>query len=412
MPLLFFRKWFLLLVATACVFLGCRKNVGTSRPVRPAPSVTASAGPALTEDEYRDFGKRLEAAINACDEGASARLYRFEELAERCISDLSVPVDLREAYVSGFKKAGTSLLAARVIEDVKKGGTFTFIRVRLVDGRPRVLMRAVVPDEGLNYQELTLVRFPDGQIGVEDVFALTTGEMLSHTLRRMILKVVSESEPRLLGGFTAPERRYATHLLQIHSMQTAVREGRPHEAFAIYRKLPTELQQDKHVQLEGIRAARGINDDEYVQVLEEFRQHHPSDAVVDLISMDYFLLKLQYDQCLECIERLDKAVGGDPYLTHLRGIVFLESARYAAARAEFENAIKQEPTLEDAYWSRITVSLKEQNHADTLAWLQRIVEKMNVAIEEQNIRAAQDYADFIKSRQFGEFIEWYQSREK
>ena len=49
---------------------------------------------------------------------------------------------------------------------------------------------------------------------------------------------------------------------------------------------------------------------------------------------------------------------------------------------------------------------------DVLVWLKRIVEQFNVAIDENEMQAATEYATFVKSPEFAEFHEWYQSRAK
>jgi hypothetical protein len=52
----------------------------------------------------------------------------------------------------------------------------------------------------------------------------------------------------------------------------------------------------------------------------------------------------------------------------------------------------------------------EQNHADTLAWLKRIVDACAMKIDFNQMRAAPDYAAFVTSPQFAEFDDWYRRR--
>ena len=383
-------------------------------PTVPAPTVTAPAvlasHPAPTPEEYQEFGKKLEAAINAGDQETATRLYRTGDLVERCLDSLGLNFD--QGSPTAVEQPTMPDLAAQFIGQVHAGGTFTFLRVVTVDGQPRALIRLILPDQSVGYHELMLTRFPDGQIGVQDMFTFATGEMLSQSMRRMFLSLGVRTEPGISERLTAWEKLYAQHGSRVVSISNDVQQGRFEQALSTYRQLPTELKQDRTIQLLGLIAARGIGGDEYVAMLDEVRKDNRGGTAGDLFSIEYFRLKGQQEECLGCIERLDEAVGGDPYLTYLRGTIFFEGARYAGARAEFEKAIEQEPTIQGAYWSRITVALKEQNHADTLDWLQKTVEKFNVVVEEQDMRANDDYTSFIQSPQFGEFIEWYKSREK
>jgi hypothetical protein len=69
-----------------------------------------------------------------------------------------------------------------------------------------------------------------------------------------------------------------------------------------------------------------------------------------------------------------------------------------------------EPDLAPAYDSRITVSLSEKNHNDTLRWLRQYVEKCGVEMED--LTKLPDYADFVKSPKHGEWTKWYQQNKK
>ena len=58
-----------------------------------------------------------------------------------------------------------------------------------------------------------------------------------------------------------------------------------------------------------------------------FSQAHPNDAMIDLISVDAYILRKAYDKALEAIDRVDKAIGRDPYLKVLRGNVLLREKK-------------------------------------------------------------------------------------
>jgi tetratricopeptide (TPR) repeat protein len=149
---------------------------------------------------------------------------------------------------------------------------------------------------------------------------------------------------------------------------------------------------------------------DYLAGLETFRQLYPNDPAIDFISIDYFLLKKRYDEVHKSIDRLDKAVGGDPYLNVLRGSTSMEAGQFEEASRAMEKAIKDEPDMSKAYWARIGLSLQEKKHDDTLKWLQAIVEKCQVAIT--NLNEVPEYAEFVKSPQHGEWQKWYVIRGK
>ena len=136
-----------------------------------------------------------------------------------------------------------------------------------------------------------------------------------------------------------------------------------------------------------------------------YRKLFPADAAVDFLSIDYLILKKQYDDALRCIDKTDQAVGGDPYLHVMRANTLIGAKRYKEACAAAEKAIEQEPTLSAAYWSRIIVAVNEKNHVETLVWLKKLVEK--TAEEVADLTKVNEYAEFVKSPQHAEWLKWY-----
>lgn len=112
--------------------------------------------------------------------------------------------------------------------------------------------------------------------------------------------------------------------------------GQGQEALSIYRSLPAAVQKMKYVMLLRIAAAgKTPNGNAYVQSIAEYRSAFPNDASQHLISIDYFVLKKQYDEGIKSIDKLDKAVGGDPYLNEMRAGIYRQAGNFSKAR-EFE----------------------------------------------------------------------------
>jgi tetratricopeptide (TPR) repeat protein len=129
-----------------------------------------------------------------------------------------------------------------------------------------------------------------------------------------------------------------------------------------------------------------------------------------MVSIDYLFLKNKFDDLIQCLDRIDQAVGGDPYLNVLRGNAHAAAGRFAAARTAHEAAIKAEPDLTEAYTARISLALMEKNHEDTLKWLKAVVEQRGIQIKD--LTKVPEYAEFVTSPQYPEFKQWYAERQK
>lgn len=402
-----------ILASVLCLPLaGCAKKSKPTGPVSAAPPVATSVGAPLTEDDYREFGRQLQMAVASGNLDEANRLYHLDSLAERCVSDLNLSADTRKGFLEGFKKSVKNQggFANQLIEGTKAGGSFTALPVRTVGGRPSLIMRIILPNGGINYQDFSLVRFPDGSIGPEDFHVMVTGEKVSQTFRRMIIKIVADVDKSLMARLTGAERTFINNLPKMQSITQAIKQGRFKDAIATYRTLPTEIQDEKVCLIPMLTAAAQVDEEEYIRLIERFRKVYPDDPAVGVMSIDYYILKKEYDKSLQSLARLNKAVGGDPYLLMLQGSTLVEAGRAAQGKAEIEKAAEMEPTLEAAYQARIGIAIKEKNHSDTLVWLKKLVEKCGFSINEESLKSDPANADFLKSPQFQEFLKWNKAR--
>lgn len=408
MPSFFSSSQWPVLVGLTFLIVGCSKNLPDPDSAGAAPAMAHTGAP-LTEDDCKKFGENLENAVLAEDTAEFNRLFRFKEMLERSVSDLGLSASEEKGFVAGASKAG-SAFPAQFIKVVQEGGSYTMLRVRTVDGRPRVLLRLLHGDGAVNYHELTLVRYPDQQIAAEDIYIYASGEPISQTFRRLILGFMAEKNQGI-SKLTAKEQLLSKHLGDISKITALVRNGQNTEALDLFRKLPAELQKNKFFQIMAIQAAGGTgNDDDYLREMRRFHKNHPNDAAGDLLSIDYYLLKKDYDETLKAIARLDMSVGGDPYLDAQKAGVLCEAGRFEEALAYAEKAIKDAPKLPQGYWVRTAVAAREKDHDDTLKCLKVIVEKVEPTLDPDALAADDRFVDFVTTPQFDEFKKWLAKR--
>jgi len=396
-------------VIVICVLVGGCKPKPTEVPAAtPAPAVVN--GTPATEDECKEFARKMELAVVQRNRASLDQLFALEDLVIRCLSDLSMTGSQRQSIVQGVKEqARKSTLAAQILADVERGGSFKLLRVREVDGRFRALFRLIGSDSGVTYHDFILARSPDGRVISEDIHLFTNGELISQSLRRILLPAVAELNKGSVANLRGADRTFLDNMPKFLAMGEAIQAGNKPEAVKIYKALPVEFREQKVMVFLYLSAAEG-DDIETTNAFELYRKLFPADPALDLLSIDYFRLKKQYENALRGIDKTEMAVGGDPYLHVMRANVLIEANRYKEALAALDKAIEQEPTLSAAYWSRILVSVKEKNHVDTLVWLKKLVEKTTEEVAD--LATVVEYADFVKSPQHAEWLKWNARKKK
>jgi hypothetical protein len=290
------------------------------------------------------------------------------------------------------------------MDTVKGGGSYRFVRQAARERRRTLLFRLVTSDSSIaNYHDLVLGRRPDGEVRVVDAYMFLSGELISQSVRRLYIPVAAQVSRGLHRRLEGNERAFMNNLPRFEQMTTEVRNGRPAEALKIYRQFPPELQKDKNLLLIRLQAAQEVNDEEYGRAIEDFRATHPDEACVELVSIGYYLLVKDHARALACVDRFEKALGGDPYLDVTRANIRTEAKQYDVAKEDARRAIARDPTLQDAYWSLVTISLQERKFADTATLLKQLEDRFRIPFGDMTQLPV--FAEFVRSDEYRGWIE-------
>ena len=394
------------IAAVVCGLSSRRANADEPRPARPPADVSA---PAISEEECRRFAGSVIKAVDDADQAALNRLIDEKAILETMAAGLNIREQVRADLYAGIEKslAEAGGILVQVVQDSKKGGSFTLLRIRHAHGRQVLLFRLIHSDSssGLNYLELVPRRERDGQIRVVDIYTFLAGEFVSASMRRAILPLVAEQSRSALSKLVLGEQDYVLDVRRIQEGNRLLKQGKPAEALEIYKSLRPGTRKQKNILLCQMRAAQEANDDrEYAAVIDEIQRTFPGDPCVDFISIDGLLMRKEYNKAMEAVDRVDRSLGGDPYLNTLRAGICESRGDREGARRFIRRAIAEEPTLLDAHWSLVGLALEDKDHKGTLDALEEIHRRF--ALEFGDLTRLPEYADFVKSPQYREWLDY------
>ncbi len=186
-------------------------------------------------------------------------------------------------------------------------------------------------------------------------------------------------------------------------MAEARRNGEFQQLLAIYDSVPEKYKREKSIYMMRIQATQGLGDEAlYAKALEDFRKDFPKDSAINLLSIDYFILRKKPDDAMTCIEMLDQAVEGDPYLNVARAGVNLEKGDLQTALKYVWSAIAADPNMLEGYWTLVTVSLRQKDYDTVLKTIRQLRDEHG--LEFGDLTTVEDYKDFVKSTQYQQFL--------
>ncbi|MDG2014218.1 MAG: hypothetical protein P8J33_11975 [Pirellulaceae bacterium] len=399
------RLWILLLAATL-VGAGCRKPIQESDlGDAPFSSDATTNGTVPTDEECEAFASQLQEQVFAKNASAVNDSINWNAIIDRAVSEIPVASATKNGFRNGvLQSVGQSQgMAAQIIQQMERGGDYRYLGTREVGDEKRVLFRLLLADDGgVNYHDMVVLKDQQGQLKAVDIYVLMSAEFLSKTLRRMFLPLAAEQSKSILEKLTKSDSDFINNIQKIQMINQLYQSGKFSQVENIYSTLPDSMKREKTISLIRLQAAAKISDQKYAEAIKDFRSFHPNDPCVNIISIDSFFLKGQFDEALKCIDRLDESVGGDPYLNVMRANITLAQGDTAATRTLAKAAIDKEATLTTAYWLLVNAALADKNHDEVVQYLNLLNE--NFTVEFDDLTQIPEYADFVKSPQYRDWL--------
>ncbi len=353
------------------------------------------------EKAFVDFAGKIEATINAGDASLLDKAIDMNALLARTVQGLNVPKKLVSGFRAGIGnfKFGTAV----VTRGIQNGGSYKFLRLRHTNGETRALFRFLQnADGGLNYHELVLTQTPKGQPRVTDLYVHAGGEYMSDTFRRGFLPAIAEKNKGFFARLTGQQSDYIKSLPKIQATQQLAKQGKMAKALAALKALPASLQTDKNILIMRVFYALEVDEAEYAAALDAMRKAYPKDPCLDLLCLDALIIRKQYAETIRAADRIDRSIGGDPYLHVFRSNVYYTAKKLDKARQCAEKAMAEEPTLADAHFALIGICLDQKDYAKVAATL-TIIEK-DLGVELNDLGELPAYAGFVKSDEYKKWL--------
>ena len=319
---------------------------------------------------------------------------------------------MRQELKSGLKSGidSDTGFTGQLVKNCQQGGTVDYLRVRQNHGRQVVLFRMIQPIEtgGVGYFEFVPRRSADGKIRAVDFYVYSSGEFISATLATALLPIIADQSRSFLSKLVTGERAYVKDFPKLTNVTALINQGKMADALAVIKGMQPETQKMKIVLLNRLRAAQSSDEKEYSDVLEDFRQLFPKDPCLDLLLIDYYTLKKDFPQAMESIDRLEKTVGGDPYLDVLRAGISDAKGELTEAKKFADHAMQEEPTLVPAYFTAVSISMKAGKFEETLGLLKALDQKFKMQFND--LKAVPEYAGFVKSPQYPQWLDYLAKR--
>lgn len=339
--------------------------------------------------ELDKVGQRVE---DECSRGQARYLNSIMD-TNTLINTVTNNIGLTSAEKSQFAMGMRSSFkfGNTIASVVQQGGSYKFLRSS--SNPSGLLFRLIDPRGALNYHYYKMSN-ASGQWKYTDIYIYATGEDVTTTMSTAASLMTQKLGflGRLMGGKSDGQK-----FLQ---MTQANRQGQYAQVIQIYNSLSAKAQKSKIALIVRVQAATQLGEQLYKTALEDYLKHFPNETDSNLMAIDFYFLRKEYNEVLVCVHKVDKIIG-DPYLNIFRGNIYIEMGDKNKGKEAFKAILQVEPTNRMAYFSLIGVALEEKNYSEVTHYLIEAERKADIQWSLDNVP---EYADYVASPEYSKFL--------
>lgn len=362
-------------------------------------SLSVNAQSAKKKKQLQTVATEITRAMDDGDTQALDRLFDTEAFADRIIVK-STSNDLKE-FNAGFLSSlrEQSLLSRMLITNpAVSDSDYELVRAYF-DKKDGHLIFRLYGEAGMNYHDF-LIRKIGGKYKVIDIYVYLSGEYLGSTFKRIYL--MSNKAAFASGEVEGMPDLKMDDLSKLMTAKGLVDRGEYEAANESLAGLSSDVRKEKLFMLIELVIKSNMTDEDYLQVMEDFKIAFPDDPSIYLMSIDYLLLKEEYEAAHEAIDKLDKAVGGDTFLDLQRGLVFYIQGNPQKAEELLLRFTGNHPGNYDAWYYLLNIYVESKKFEQAISALQTLINTYDLGREDMTevLEEEPSFADFINSEEY------------
>jgi tetratricopeptide (TPR) repeat protein len=290
---------------------------------------------AVSKDEALKFAEDMEMAAAKKDPSFFSSRINIDVFAERIekLKGNEYAKGIKTGMREGLRKNN---LEKAMFEAMGKNGFFERVKVYEKNKAYYGIFR-MYGDGGINYYDIELAK-TNGKVGIADMYIYAVGDNFSNTVGE------------LLNGFKNTKLSKAEEdLEQISYIKELMSLKKFAKAKDVLNSLPPKLRNTRIVDVIDIQISTELDEATYLTSMQNFETKYGNDASAQLILLDMYLLRKEYEKAINAINIIDSTINKDVFLDYYRGLIYNLKGTEDLAIASFEKLVKNKPDFEGAY---------------------------------------------------------------
>jgi tetratricopeptide (TPR) repeat protein len=300
-----------------------------------------------TKEEAKAFAKKLENQANIRSAHFFNSSISIKALSRRvkAFGDFGSDGSIEEGLKQGLKK---NEIGKKIFASMGKEGSFELVRIYERDNKNRAIFRMFSPDGGFNYYDLELIK-ENNEIKIADFFIYLTGENFSETMADLVSTLVSSTRIN----------KDESTMANLSQIKYQINAGNYKAAWDDFNQLPYAVQNTKGAQMIKLEICKNISDSLYTAAISQYENLLKDKKFDNLILLDYYIAKQNYNNAIAIIDSLDVRIQYDPFLNYYRGLMHYNNENLDKAIECHEKLVKGLPNFKPGYEELIVLYTKK-----------------------------------------------------
>jgi hypothetical protein len=344
--------------------------------------------------ESYQLGMKIQDGLRKGDLSAFEKAFDPEMLANRTLEPFKLPDQLKQYLRAAMQPRATAEGVAEAF--VRNGKNGAFVGVRRFQDEYHLLFRYAEDRDSVAYLGYVIGDVQYGKVTLVDVYSFAPAEMLSETIRRQCLLLLTNVDKTVLENLDPKQKDFMKSQAEWNSFVAHCQAGENTLAAESYTKLPLSLRTDKYVLFNRTRAALGASEADFLAAITPWRENYPKDPALEMFVSNYYWAKNQDAKALAAFDRLNELLGGDPRLDLRLARLHLELSQPREAKVRLWQAVRRDPPDAGAFVALLQDTLSEGSYEETARALSLQEAAFGVDLKEK-VKAEPTYEGFRQS---------------
>ncbi len=307
-----------------------------------------------------------------------------------------------KAFHLGFSQQNWAEAYARpILYNLEQGGYYNFVNYYKDAYDNYFLIFRFFGNEGINYHEYLLQIENKDQYYIIDIFNYLSGEFLSQTAEQIYLPLAMEySKFQPDESFLQNE---VEDLIKLSKVKQLIQEGKLKKAKTLFFTINEDLRATTAFTAIEFQLTSLEDEADYKEILERMMKNTESPACVHLMSIDYYFMNEQYDQCMAAIDSL-YSYTKDDFLDFYRGNIAFAEGNVEKSRAFFQRMAYNFPYTPEGYDYTLAMEYQLMWYDSMLVTLDTLANKMDFYYKDLDPIMQSDYPLFTEKKLYKDWL--------